>query len=171
MSRVPFISWVLVGVWAAWLFALQGLVAASERLGAWTPDLGLVFLLALQGRMTPARARVLALLIAGARIAVGTDPPIAVVVGYLGIGGIASWLRDMVEMDNALPRTLFAALATLVLATYWQFCQGISLAGEVSVIDPRALWPHFVGTAVAALLVAPFLCRLPGMAPLWRRRL
>lgn len=171
MSRAPGISWVLVGVWSAWLFALQGLCASSERLGPWTPDLGLVFLLALEGRLTRPGARALALLIAAARIAVGTDPPIAVVVGYLGIVGLASWLRSMVEIDNALPRTLIAFCATLALASYWQVCQGIALAGEVPLVDPLVLWPHLVGTALSALVLAPFLARLPGISPLWRRRL
>lgn len=171
MTRAPGISWVLVGVWSAWLFGLQGLCASSASLGRWTPDLGLVFLLALEGRLTRSRARGLALCIAAARIAVGTDPPIAVVVGYLGIVGLASWLRSMVEIDNPLPRALLAAAGTLLLASYWQVCQGIALAGEVPAVQAFSLWPHLVGTAAAALVLAPMLARLPGISPLWRRRL
>ncbi len=168
--RAPAISWVLVGGWAAWLFALQGLCAAAERWAAWTPDLGLVFLLALEGRLTRSRARALALLIAAARIAVGTDPPLAVIVGYLSVVGLAGWVRSMVEIDNPLPRFLLAAGATLVLSSYWQITQGIALSGTLPPLDPLALWPHFVGTGLAALVLAPFLARLPGITPLARRR-
>ena len=93
------LAWVLLLVWSTWLLALQGLLAAGPR-GSWTPDLGLVLLLGLGPRLRGRRIVPAVLIVAAARIALSSDPPLAVLVGYWGALGAATWLRDVLEIDH-----------------------------------------------------------------------
>lgn len=170
MTRAPVLAWVLLGVWSAWLFAVQGLVASADSLGTWTPELGLVLVLALDGHMRGRGARGVALLVSAARIAVGTDPPLAVVAGYLGFVGLTAGLRSTVEIDRPLPRALLAAAAALGLSAYWRTCRILDAGDVVGGLDVLGVWPHAVSTAIAALFLPPVLARLPGLTPLWGRR-
>ena len=57
MKAGPILAWALFFLFAVWLCALQGFLASPGVLGSWTPDLGLVWLLAWTGRL--GRGRVL----------------------------------------------------------------------------------------------------------------
>ena len=165
--RLP---WILLFLWAAWLFALQGLAASSAGLGPWTPELGLVLLLALDGRVSPGRTRLAACLIAGARIAFSADPPLAVLAGYLGAVGFSGALREILDVDRGLARALLAGVLTLLLVGFWNLSRTLELAAEgLFAPAPGLAWRTAATTAIATLCLAPLLLRLPGITPLWRR--
>jgi hypothetical protein len=162
------LSWSLLVLWSAWLFALQGLFAGTSA-GAWAPDLGLILILALDARMPSSRARGVALCVAAARIACTTDPPLAVVAGYLGAVACFGALRDVVEIDRPLVRAVLAGVLALALASWWILCRSLATpyyGAEVPVFE--LAWRSALSTALCALHLLPLLARLPGVAPHWR---
>ena len=171
MKRSPALAWLLLLVWSAWLLALQGLFAARAAVGAWTPDLGLVLLLGLGAGLGRRQAVLAALIVAGARTAFTSDPPLAVLVGYLAVIGVAGWLRGVLEIDRPLARVLVAAVLTLVLAAYWSLASRIALGPDALALPPPGwAWTNALATGAAALVLAPLLMRLPGLSPLRRAR-
>ena len=171
MTRAPLFAWVCLIVWAVWLFALQGSLAASS-LARWTPDLGVVLLLALTARLTTARARWAAFWIACARISFSGDPALAIVAGYLGFVGLCRVLRAAVELDRPLVRGLLGGLSALVLAWFWTNAYAF---GRPSYgVDANLATFQTTGavaTALTALVLGGLVTRLPGLSPLWSRRL
>ena len=169
------LAWVLLVVWCAWLLALQGLLASGASpgapLGAWTPDLGVVMLLALGPTQRGARMGLAVAIVSGARIAFTGDPPLAILVGYTAVAGVASRLRETLEIDRAVPRALLAALLALALSAYWMAAARIALgAGTAEALSaPRWAWASALGTGAAALVLAPLLVRLPGLSPFRRQ--
>jgi hypothetical protein len=167
-------AWACLVVWSAWLAALQGGLVSSRVFGAWVPDLGLVLLVGLAARIPRARARPLALAIAAVRVAFSTDPPLAILAGYLAAAEALVALRGIVEVDRLLPRALAAGLAALGLAAFWTLARGQELAlrglaAPGSPLGPGA-WASAAATATAAALCLPHARRLPGLSPLWRGR-
>jgi hypothetical protein len=174
MRRVPFFAWLLLFLYALWIFALQGVLAGPHGLGAWTPDLGLVFLLALGARIPAGRAPFAALVIALARSALAADPPLSLGAGYLGVAGFAGLLRSSLEIDRPLGRTLLAGLSALMLSAFWIAAGALARsAGAGSQLAGEAfqswIWPGAAASALGAFLLAPLLGRLPGLRPLRRR--
>jgi hypothetical protein len=174
MRRSPLLAWLLVFLYALWIFALQGLLAGPRALGAWTPDLGLVFLLALGARIAPGRAPLAALVIALARSALAADPPLSLGAGYLGVAGFAGLLRSSLEIDRPLGRSLLAGISALALSSFWLAAGPLAGAAGAGPGASEALqawtWPGAAASALCALLLAPLLGRLPGLRPLRRRR-
>ncbi|MEW6074450.1 MAG: hypothetical protein AB1726_17880 [Planctomycetota bacterium] len=171
MTRgAPFVVWLLLVVWGAWLFAVQGALASLPALGQWVPDAGLLLLLALDARLERREARIAAGLVALARVAFTADPPLAVLAGYLAVVWIAGRLREIVEIDRPLSRALLAGLLAAALSAFW-------IASRTLALGPAAAFPAGGGivlrgalaTAAAALLLPPLLARLPGLTPLGRR--
>ena len=175
MSRV--VSWSLLVVWSAWLFALQGLLAsgqAGQELTAWTPDLGICLLLALDPRLERSDALLAVCIVAGARAAFSSDPAVAVLVGYAALVVSTRRLRRGFEIDHALPRALFAAVFGALLTTYWSLARSVALAASGITVAQETVSSGRVGraavaTALCAAVLGPLLVRLPGMSPLRRR--
>ena len=168
------LSWCLLVLWSGWLFALQGLFATHHGLAAWTPDLGISLLLALDPRLERSDALLAVGLVSGARIAFTADPALAILVGYAALVVAVRWLRRGVEIDRPLPRFLVAALFGALLTAYWAVARGVALAAEGFTVAQATWNPARVGraalaTGLCALLLGPFLVRLPGMSPLRRR--
>ena len=165
--RLSFSGYLCVFLWSAWFFALQG-VAAQGSLGVWTPDLGLVLLLAIDARATNGDARRAALLVSLARSTFSSDSTAAIVTGYLGVVGITSALREGLEIDGLLLRGLTAGLFGAGLAAWWLVCQRLVVApdgvGAVLSISPGDVWPTAATTALAAFFFGPLLVGLPGFA-------
>lgn len=172
MRRAPLLAWLALTVYGLWLFALQGMLASPRLLGAWTPDLGLVLLLSLGAGLRPSRLRIAACLVALARAGVGADPPAALLAGYLGVAGVSGTLRSGLEIDHPLPRTILAGACAWILARFWIATRSIALAAGpgAHALDGIRAWPGAVATAAAALLLAPVLPKLPGLAALRRRQ-
>ncbi len=169
-SSSIYVAWLLLVVWCAWLYAAQGALASEPVVGAWAPDLGLLLLLALDGRMARNDARLAALLVALTRIAFTADPPLAVFAGYLTAFWLSGRLREIVEIDRPLPRTILAGLLSCMLSAFWITSRIVAVSSEVTfTLSPDLVWRGAVTTAIAALFFTPLLFRLPGLSPLWRR--
>lgn len=167
-GRLP---WLLLLLWATWLYALQGRLAAQPGWGRWMPDLGLLLLLSLDARVTRELAWRVALVVALGRLATGADPPLAVLVATLGVVGFSGPLRELVLLDRPLTGALFAGLAALVTGAYLVVAQRVVEPALGLGLSPlgAALRPA-LGTALAALFLLPFLRLLPGLSPLQRVR-
>lgn len=170
MSRAPLFAWLCLGVWATWIFALQGLWAASGA-RRWTPDLGLLLLVGLTLRLGPARARWAALWVALVRIAFSADPPLAILVGYLGFVGVCHFVRGAIELERPLARALLAGAGAALCAWLWTGARALELAADgIHAPLQHFAWPSALATGLAALVCAPALGRLPGLTALARRR-
>lgn len=172
MKGPPLLAWALFGLYALWISALQGVLAAPRALGAWTPDLALVLLLAWGGRLGPGRAELAALVVALARASLGADAPAALVAGYLGAALFAGLLRSGLEVDGPFGRALVAGVSAAALGLLVVSARSVALAaaGAAVAVEGARLVPLACASALAALLLAPLLQRLPGLATLKRRR-
>jgi hypothetical protein len=119
VKRSTWLAWFLIGVWAAWLFALQGLCATWMRSSSPIPDLGLVLLLSLAARLSHEDLPKAALVIAVARCAVSIDAPVAVIAAYFGAVALARGLRGVFEIGGVLPRTLLAGGCAWIVTAWF----------------------------------------------------
>lgn len=171
MSRAPLSAWLCLVVWGAWLFALQGVVAASGSLRAWTPDLGLVLLLALVVRLRSSRALWAAAWVALVRAAFSADPPLAILCGYLGFVGACRLVRAGVELERPLVRGLVAFGGASLCAWLWTSARAQELAaGGPGAPLARFAWTSALATGLVALALGRAPGRLPGLSGLARRR-
>lgn len=181
MNRSVFWRWVSVSAWAVLLLALQGHLAASTALGAWTPNLGLVLMLSLLGRVKREQLVYVAVALTFARAATSIEPPIAIVAAHLFVVALAHTLRGVFEISSAVPRSTLAGLNVLLLGGWFEFVRRLrdaQAAGAVA-LDDAALFAGFelfapsfacaLSTALIALVGGPLFVRLPGLAPLWRK--
>ena len=175
MSRT--VSWCLLVVWCAWLFALQGVVASTPSLALWTPDLGIVLLLALDRRFDRADAFMAVGVVSGARISFTSDAPLAILVGYAALVYAARRLRRVSEIDRLLPRAFLAALAAAALTAYWAVTRSIAFAADSAgvalgvreTLDVSRVSSAALATGIAAVVLGPLIVRLPGISPLRAR--
>ena len=182
MKRTTWLAWLLLGVWTAWIYALQGLCVARLDSSAWVPDLGLVLLLGLAARLSHEDLPKAAIVIAIARCAVSIDAPVAVFAACLGAAALARALREVFEIGGALPRTLLGGASAWLVTGWLTLVHGLRDArlalhtagtppdiGELSRAFATA-WPPALSTALAALLLGPLLAQLPGLTPLAKKR-
>ena len=162
-------------LYALWAAALQGALAGPAYLGAWVPDCGLVLLFPWASRLRGARGPLAAVCVGLARASFSVEPPVALLANALGAVGLFAGLRGAFEVDRALPRAFLAGLCAflsawlLVAARTLSISKGTVSGGIVEVV-PAHLWPGALVTALVCLVGAPFVVRLPGLAPLARRR-
>ncbi len=174
------LAWSLFCLYAVWAAALQGLLASPRQLGEWTPDLGLLLLFAWAARLRDGRGGVAALLVALGRASFGGDPPVTLAAASLGALGLFAGLRAVLEVDRALPRAALCGLCAWLSAQLLVSARTFALAAELPGVGPGGgdaehvlalrLWPGALLTALACLVLAPLCQRLPGLAPLARRR-
>jgi hypothetical protein len=160
---------VLLATWSALAFALAGWL--GRGLGPWAPDPGVVLLLGLVARARPAGLWSAALAVSLGRIAVGVDPPLAVLTVYLGIAGLHAGLCRVADGNRVLVRFLgagsYAALVVVWLIAVHESRADVPL-GLLERAPGFAL-PTAMTTAVAAAVLSPALSRLPGLGA-WRDR-
>jgi hypothetical protein len=169
------LPWILLAVWSAWLHAVQGIWGASSP---FAPDLGVVLLIALAARVQTHDLPLIGLSLAVGRLAVSVDPPAAVLAGTLGLTALVRGLRAGVEVGGPLPRTLLAAVSTVLLAAWLGFVHDFHAAREAAVVAPgleglsnvAVHWRAATTSAGVSLLFGPALARLPGLSPLRKRR-
>lgn len=178
MSRL--IGWCLLVVWCAWLFAFQGLVASTPQIASWTPDIGIVLLLALDPRLERRDALLAVAIVAGARIGFSSDPPLAILAGYWTLVFVVRALRNVFEVDHASSRMVLAALGAALLTIYWAVSRDIALSLDPVLaadgaygVEETLAWSRVVKGAVATALgtavLGPLVLRLPGLTPLRTR--
>lgn len=166
------LAWALFGLYALWITAFQGALASPHQLGEWTPDLGLVLLFAWAGRLRGGRGPLAALGVALARASFAADPPLAIAATLLGALGLFAALREMLEVDRALPRALLCGLCAWLTSSLLVTGRSLALAAESPAvrIEGERLWPGALASGLACLLLAPLLARLPGLSALGRVR-
>ncbi len=175
MSRVGWVAWVMLAVWAAWLHAVQG-VLAHGALGPWTPDVGVCLFVALAPRVAAEDLPKVACLLALTRAAFSIDPPVAIASGFLAASFFSGSIRTVIDLRSSVFRTVLAAVGAFVF-TAWlglahdvRVAGALQFAGETAAWDGRAAWRVALATGCAAFVIAPVLARLPGLSPLLRRR-
>lgn len=171
MGRKHRLPWLLFFLWAAWLYALQGLAAEGTALGRWTPELGLCLLLSFDGRLTRPAARLAACLVAAARVSFSTDPPLAILAGLLAVVAVTGTLRSFFDLERPLLRGALAALFVLGLSFFWNLSWRTALASEGAWAPPAdPAWRTALATGLTTVAAGALLVRLPGLRPLTRRR-
>ncbi|MCC7012580.1 MAG: hypothetical protein IT454_08470 [Planctomycetes bacterium] len=182
MTRVAWYVWVFVAVWLAWLHALQGALVERLALSSWVPDLALVLLLALAAKVERAHLAYLAAAYAAARCATSIDAPVAIVAAALALTTLARIWRGVVELGNPIPRALLAASCACALHVWFALVHHVRFVAAATAqaetagrgFDPLGELAHAAPGAAASALVAlvlgPWLARLPGLGALGRRR-
>jgi hypothetical protein len=177
VSRAALLPWALLTLWAVWLFALQAAVGRADALASlepWVPDLGLVLLLALAARLPTGDLPWVGLCVGVARASLSVDPPAAVIAGYLGAVAVARAFRSVVEIKSPPAIGLFGFALAMGLSGWLGFVHAQRAAAE---LGPGAAlpalggaWRSALATGVIAALFSAVLARLPGLSPLYRRR-
>lgn len=180
MSRSPWVAWILLPVWTAWLYGLQGLFAQTTHLGSWTPDLGLVLFLALAARVPREDLPALGLSVALGRCALSVDPPAAILAAFLGAGLLCGAARSVVDLGSGLLRGGFGALLAAGVAGWLGWVHrvrhleasaawGVAWSPDAPGAEP-ALLRLALATGLASFVAGPLLARLPGLTPLRKKK-
>jgi len=166
------LAWVLFFVWGVWLYAAQGLLSEVIGLGRWTPELGLALLLVFDARLSRTGGRIAAALVACARIVFSTDPPLAILAGFLAVVAVTGAVRSVVDVDRPVFRGVVATVAMLVLSSFWGLSWRAALAADGAYAPPLdPAWRSALVTGGVAALTGALFLRLPGLRPLRRRHL
>lgn len=152
-------AWLLLALCVFLAMALNGFAVGSLGLSRATPDLGLVLIVGVDSELSRGRALVLVLLVALSRIALGTDAPLAVLVGYSGVHLALSELRRTFDVDRPLGKALAAGLAGLALPAYVSLVRALASPAE---LEPALVFApaQALATALAVLLLAPLAGRV-----------
>lgn len=168
------LAWVMLAIWASWIAAFQGLLAAHSALSGWVPDFGLVLALACAATFDKRDTALATLIVACGRIAYSIEPPAAVLAGFLFAGLVVRAVATVAEVEGALVRTILAALAVFSFAVWLQLVHQVrdGASEELLQILPKAaqVWPMVCTSAGCALLMQRTLVCLPGLSPLRRPR-
>jgi hypothetical protein len=173
VSRGRPIAWLMLAVWASWLSAAQGLIVAKSFFGSWTPDLGLLLLIACAGRLHRRDVPLATLVVALGRVAHTVEPPAAVLAGFLGASLLCQSVRRLAEIGRPLMRCGLAGGGALLLPLWFAAVDalraGRPAAGALLESLPGAL-AGALSTAVVGLLFMGSLVHLPGLTPLRERK-
>lgn len=164
-------AWVFLAVWGVWLAALSGHLSTFTWLGGGAPDLWCAMFVALGARVSLADCGKLALTLGLARAAVSVDPPAAVLAGALALGAVIWAVRGAVEIDNPVVAAAAAFVVVIANAAWGGFVHAATRAQLVAEeIDQPLPWGAAITTAIVTATLPGLLTRLPGVAPLGRRR-
>lgn len=181
MSASVVVAWCGVALWATWAGALSEELAARLS-GAWTPDLGVVLLVVFASRMRTSYLPWLAPVLALARGASSIEPLFAELAACLGAVGAVRALRAGLDLT---PRLALAFTSGAIAAGWtawlaWIAQLRIDEQFQRAALDAPAQlagWritlefaPGALSSALAALLLAPLVRRLPGLSVLEGRR-
>jgi hypothetical protein len=168
------LSWVLLCLWGTWLMAWQGWLLRGH--GAWVPDLGLIFLLALATRLRHEDLPWLALAMGVARASVAIEGAPAVLAASLALVALVRCARSVIEVRGPLATALCAGGLSLCSSAWFELARAARLQSGSASMDglpggalPEGAWSLAVATAIAAPLLGPLLVHLPGLRPLLRR--
>ena len=164
------LGWLMLCVWAVLLVSLQSRVAELEGLRTWTPELGVVFLVALAGHAHFRSLLLAAYWIALARIAFSVETPAELLAAYLAVALALRSLSTVFELKGLLTRLCTAGLAAWLFGWWldfvrdWHSLPSALPSSELAGRPP--LGALILSTALATALLAPALRHLPGLSPL-----
>ncbi len=173
-------AWLLFLFEATLLFAITGFLSPS--LGAFTPDPGVLLLLALSVHGDARGLWSGALAVSAARIAVGVDPPAVVLTGYLAVAAVHASLGAVVDPDRLPFRFALACVGAGAFAAWLRAVHALrhaeplglassasfdrlglpALASSALPFEPLAVG---LATGFTALALLPVLRLLPGVVP------
>jgi len=167
--RTPVLALGLLALWSALSFFIAGLLGQS--LGAWVPDAGVVLLIGLVARTRPSGLWSAALAIAAGRIAVGIEPPFAVLTAYLAAGGVHAALCRLVHGNQVFVRLVASGLYSAGLVLWLIAVHESRSQVDLGLLERAPLYAiqTAVTTALAAAVLSPLLAHLPGLGE-WRER-
>ncbi len=162
-ARRSILAWCLVAAETALLFAL--VAAATGATGLWTPDIGVLVLVALAARGDARGLWVGAFAVAAARIAVGIDPPSAVLFGYVTAAALHASVCAVVNPDGPLGRAVSAAVYATLFAAWLSVAHALRNPGVLGSPEQWISGAAATGlaTGLAAFVLVPILRRLPGL--------
>lgn len=173
MTRFHPLAWLMLAVWASWFSALQALCVSRTFLGSWTPDLGLLLLVACAGRLHARDVPLATLVLALARLAYTVEPPAAVLAAFLATSVLCQVLRRIAELGNPAMRVGLSGLGALGLTLWFAFVHAARTGADPAGALSSALLPGLATattSAVLGLLFLGSLVHLPGLTPLRERR-
>lgn len=163
MNRTPPFAWLWTALWATWILALQGAWAAGSARAAWTPNLGVILLVAVAPRVGRGTLRGVVFVLWAAHSALSLDPPIAVLAGYLGVAAIYGGTASTFQLEGLAARAV-AAGAISFLLSWWLFAVHVArLAPSAGIGLEFDGWKGAAATVVSAAVLAPLFARLPGV--------
>ena len=179
------LAWVALVLWAALLCAVQGALGHTGLLGQSRFDLSLVLCLSLATRVNSSDFDGVWLACALGRCAVSSDPPLAVMAGFALVLVPVRILRPVVDLGAPLARCLLALVCCAALESWLEAVHiaramdqaGIAKFPIAHAWQARAQWLtsgwllRALASGFAALLIGPWLARLPGLRNLHRRKL
>jgi hypothetical protein len=175
VTRGRALPWILLTLWAVWIYAFQAFFAAASW-SAWVPDVALVLMLGLAARLPSADVPLVGLCVGVAGATVSVDPAASVLAAALGVVGMARGVRSVIEIKSPPVAGLLAFVATLCVRFWLAWVHETRIALELGVSAPpspglwAAAWPGALTTALVAMLFGGVLAHLPGLTPLRRRR-
>lgn len=173
MRRGRPLAWLMLAVWASWLSAAQGLAVARSPLGPWTPDLGLLLLVACAGRLHPRDVPLATVLVALGRVAHTVVPPCAVLAAFLALSLVCQWVRRLAEIGGPLLRTALPGVGALLVGLWFALVHGLRTSADAGDALAASVGPVLAtafSTALFGLVLLGALVRLPGLTPLRERR-
>jgi len=177
VNRSRLVPWLMLGVWASWLAALQGLLVAKTDLAYWVPDTLVLLLVTCAGRFQPKDVTKAAIVLAISRIAFSVEPPAAVLCGFMVTALCVRGVRSVAEVGGPLVRASVAGVGAWGVAAWLLFVHAVrddtsfDLASLLEVMPECAgLWRVGLTTALVALFFGPAFALLPGLTPLRKKR-
>lgn len=172
MSRLRWLGWTMLAVWATWITALQAVVVAKSPVGALTPDLSLLCLLGCSTELHKRDVVPAAVVLAVARAAYSVDSAAALLAAYLAIASLVRGARRTADLGRPLFALGLGALLEGALGSWLLTVHALRVGLPVGARLAQA-WPGLVAaglsTAACALFAGAFL-HLPGLTPLRARR-
>lgn len=170
MNRTPLTAWLWTLLWSTWILAVQGAWAAGSARAAWTPNLGVILIVAVAPKLSPGTMRGLVLVLCAAHASLSLDPPVAVAAGYLGMASVYRGVASTFQLEGLAARAFAAGLISFLLAWWLHLVQVARLGSVGEEVLGFAGWKVAVATAIASTALAPIFARLPGIRRLGGRR-
>ncbi|MCA9000698.1 MAG: hypothetical protein KDB61_02160 [Planctomycetes bacterium] len=179
-SRV--LSLGVLAFWCAFFLSLQLVLVyrMQPTPGAqypWMPDLTIALAVALAVRVPRPEILPAILVLALVRVAFSTDPPAVILAAFLAVSIFVAGLRQAIEVNGILPRTLIAFLCAAGMSVWGRWvlqARSREWVGSGWVASDtgelfRAALPGAVTTCLLVGLCGVALAQLPGLSPLYRR--
>lgn len=172
MNRTPVTAWLWTVLWSTWILAVQGAWAAGSASAAWTPNLGVILIVAVAPKLGSGTMRGLVLVLCAAHAALSLDPPVAVAAGYLGMASVYRGVASTFQLEGLAARAVAAGLISFLLA-WWLHLVQVARLGSLGSMGEESFtfdgWKSAAATVIASTVLAPIFGRLPGIRRLGGR--